>query len=440
MGLNGHSRPAPHLLRRPFTAWIIMQTINTFGNLFFQPDKSEDKNNEKADALLADHVSERNDAWANRANMVEKEGIWEDDTSELLAPGAFIELPVDEATTSIRLVYAPKSNLKTAGDVAAMKKKLCQLISLCDPASATKDIDISKPKQLFGHKYIELRLSDKAKAGLDGTPVDFGLRIASGVLILLKRFSLQSPVNRETRGVSTKIQYVKWQHSRPYSIKTDNLVPDYRNSNRNPFAVSLAMLFGFFDRRCHVLRYPGCDLYRSGPDGISGHSSAIAPRRKTSRLVRYVDKLSSVVSSKNSIIRFLAQRLPPTITRKLRVQTNFRSTTRFRRFAIARSLVRKNWPVIVMTKEAGKFRYAVMTKYRVSSQRYRVCKTYDKRSLRSQLDAQLLSSRPTRSARVTCGGWRIRRRYQMYIHPTSGKIRAKWSWTYTVYSISTVIY
>ena len=178
-----------------------MQTINTFGNLFFQPDKSEDKNNEKEHALLADHVLAPNDAWVNRANMVAKEGIWEDDTTELLEPGGFIELPVDEATTSIRLVYQPQSNLKTAGDVAAMINKLCRWITLCDPNSATKDIDISKPTQLFGHKYIELRLSDKAKAELNGTPVDFGLRTASGAFILLDRFSLQSPVHRETRDV-----------------------------------------------------------------------------------------------------------------------------------------------------------------------------------------------------------------------------------------------
>ena len=199
------------------------------------------------------------------------------------------------------------------------------------------------------------------------------------------------------------------------------------------------MLFGFFDRRCHMLHYRGCYLYRSGPDGTAGPSSAIAPMRKTSRLNRYVYKLSSVVSSKSSIIRFLAQRLPPTNRLHLRVRTNIRGTS-IARFAIARSLIRKNWPVIVMTKEAGKFRYAVMTKYRVSSQRYRVCKTYDKRSLRSQLDAQLLSSRPTRSARVTCGGWRKRGGYQMYIHPASGKMRAKWSWANTVVSISTITY
>ena len=213
-----------------------------------------------------------------------EEGLWEGerdvdketDTSELIEPGAFIELLVDEATTSIRLVYTPKSNLETAEDVAAIEHKLCRLITLCDPDSATNDIDISKPKQLFGQKYIELQLSDKAKAELEGTPFDFGLRIASSTgRDVLKRYSLQYPEYRETRGMYTsETQDTPHNVLSVYSIKAESFVPDYRNSYPSATAVSWAMLLRFLDRRCH---WSGggddCSMYRSGPDGTRGNSS-----------------------------------------------------------------------------------------------------------------------------------------------------------------------
>ena len=164
-----------------------------------------------------------------------EEGLWEGerdvdketDTSELIEPGVFIELLVDEATKSIRLVYTPKSNSETAEDVAAIEHKLCRLITLCDPDSATNDIDISKPKQLFAQKYIELQLSDKAEAELEGTPVDFGLRIASSTgRDVLKRYSLQYPEYRETRGMYTSASSEGRDVLKRYSLQ----YPEYRET------------------------------------------------------------------------------------------------------------------------------------------------------------------------------------------------------------------
>ena len=371
-------------------------------------------------------VNDREESPSMNEDDDEDEGFIED----YITPGGIIRLPVNKHTKSIRAMYVRQKNEEKSSYVRSMQKKLCRVLSLCDQVS-TVNIDITKTKDLYGYSYIELKISEDARALLNATSIDFEVQIElDNKQLVRKRFSLNCPPRRQKRWK----EYTKFTAWGVTSIPGEHYFPYYwqhevtrgrKNCLVGCGSVAWAMVFGYYDRRSHAEPYiygNGSQyMYRCGADGTYGSSHCEAPKYayKSYRLRMYINKISYAVGT----FCWRGVSFTPAF-RMDRVKGFFRSLMRYgnptirqtndvwkiihrKKFAEkTRKWIRDGWPVVVGTREGGiKRHYPVATKYRYKYRKYRRCwRFFGKR----------------------CARWHKLRHFQMYTH--EGKVRSSVKW------------
>ena len=366
------------------------------------------------DEQLAD-VKDREDSPSMDEDDDEGEGFIEDD----IAAGGIIRLPIDTHTKSIRAMYVRQKNEEKSAYVRSMQKKLCRVLSLCDQVS-TVNIDITKTKALYGYSYIELKINEDARALLNATSIDFELQIEidNGQLVL-KRFNLNCPARgRQKR----KVVYTKWGGWWYRSILYESYFPEYKEHririggkicSVGCVAVAWAMVFGYYNRRSHFQPHRFGRGSQSLYTGISD-KKCVAPRYANGSLIHlYIKMLSRLLwtycwrnmgltSAHNvgRVEKFFTEN-QKSGQPKLSCDKRF-TTTPFSAYAkLARSWIRKGWPVVVGTKQNGQEHAEVATRYRGSRRTWRRCNRV--------------------SGRWQCTARRKQVVFQMYVHRGLGK-------------------
>ena len=376
------------------------------------------------------HVKANEDSPTFKGDDGEDEGFIED----YITPGGIIRLPVNTHTKSIRAMYVRQKNEEKSSYVRSMQKKLCRVLSLCDQVS-TVNIDITKTKDLYGYSYIELKISEDARALLNATSIDFELQIEfDNRQPVRKRFSLNCPAKRQKRAISK--QYLPWIRWITQFIRFEYFVPKYQQFTIikggqscyvGSAAVAWATVFGYYDRRSHrrtsTFGNGSQPLYACSYNGAYGSSVCVAPTYATRHRVRqYIKMLNYVLGTwcrlytsgtpagnMDRVKRFFQSRQKSGAPTILQTSDAWSEQATYKIAAQTRAWIKSGWPVVVGTNEGGVFikHYSVTSRYRLRSRKWRYVTN----------SAQYFKSRTV---------WRIQTQFQMYVHQGSAIGSVKW--------------